>query len=193
MNLTINKFSIKNDICVLHIFGFRRVQIYKMYIVYIMYIICYNNINIKQEVSSMEAVNVTNLRKDMGRFIDSVLREKPRLVKRTRDKVLVTSVESQKEILKTFTFTANSFKEDDDTITASLEEFDIVVNANNQEEAINLLANDLIEYAEEFYEEFNFWSSAPNRKVHFPYILNVLLQDDIEGVKALIKCQAGKI
>lgn len=141
----------------------------------------------------MEAVNVTSIRKEMGRFIDSVVREKPRLVKRTRDKVFVTSVETFKDVLNTFTFTATLFNEDDNTITASLEEFDIVINADNQEEAIKLLANDLIEYAEEFYEEFNYWSSAPNRKAHLPYILNVLLQDDIEGVKALIKCRAGEI
>lgn len=141
----------------------------------------------------MEAVNVTSIRKDMGRFIDSVVREKPRLVKRTRDKVFVTSVETFKNVLKTFTFTATLFNEDDNTITASLEEFDIVINADNQEEAIKLLADELIEYAEEFYEEFNYWSSAPNRKAHLPYILNVLLQDDIEGVKALIKCRAGEI
>ena len=141
----------------------------------------------------MEAVNVTSIRKDMGRFIDSVVREKPRLVKRTRDKVFVTSVETFKDVLKTFTFTATLFNEDDNTITASLEEFDIVINADDQEEAIILLANELIEYAEEFYDEFNYWSSAPNRKVHLPYILNVLLQNDIEGVKALIKCQAGRI
>lgn len=48
----------------------------------------------------MFALNVTDVRKDWGGFIDSVIREKPKFVKRSRDFMLTTSIYMAKEILR---------------------------------------------------------------------------------------------
>lgn len=143
-------------------------------------------------MEKMLTVNATDVRKEWGSFIDSIVREKPQIIKRTRDYVFASNLEIIKEILKAYTFTAELYKEDDGTITASLNEIDIAVNGKNEEEALNLLAKDLLEYAQDFYNDFRYWYSAPNRKAHLPYVLNVLIQNDVEEVKGLIKCRRGK-
>lgn len=143
-------------------------------------------------MNEMFTVNATDARNKWSDFINSVIREKPKIIKRTKDYIFVSNLEMAKEMLKVYTFTANIFKEEDGSVTISLNEIDIVANGKNEEEALNRLVNDLIEYAEDFYNDFQYWYSAPNRKKHLPYILNVLLQDSHEGVKKLIKCQRGE-
>lgn len=143
-------------------------------------------------MKKMLTLNATDVRKEWGGFIDSIIREKPKLIKRSRDYIFTSSLDVLKELLKAYTFTAELFREDDGSVTASLAEFDIVVNGSNEEEALKLLATDLVEYAQDFYNEFQYWHSAPNRRGHLPYVLNVLIQDDLDGVKEIIKCQLGK-
>ena len=140
----------------------------------------------------MLVVNATDVRKEWGSFIDSIVREKPKVIKRSRDYIFTASVDMLKEILKPYTFTAEIYKEDDGTVTVSLNEIDLVENASCEEEAVEKLANALVEYARDYYNEFQYWFSAPNRKAHLPYVLNVLLWDNIEEVKKLIKCLPGK-
>jgi hypothetical protein len=140
----------------------------------------------------MLVVNATDVRKEWGSFIDSIVREKPKVIKRSRDYIFTASVDMLKEILKPYTFTAEIYKEDDGTVTVSLNEIDLVENASCEEEAVEKLANALVEYAKDYYNDFQYWFSAPNRKSHLPFVLHVLLQDSIEGVKGLIRCQRGK-
>ena len=48
------------------------------------------------------------------------------------------------------------------------------------------LAKELIDYAEEYINDFRLYYNSPNRKNHFPYIYRVLLaSDDLEKVKRL--------
>jgi len=144
-------------------------------------------------MKEMLTLNATDVRKEWGGFIDSIIREKPRLIKRSRDYIFTSSLDMLKEILAAYTLTAELTAENDGTITGVLKEIDIVANGSNEEDVLNSLCADLTEYSEEFYNDFNYWFSAPNRKAHLPYVLNVLIQDDPEGVKDIIKCQAGKI
>ncbi|MGJ7045401.1 hypothetical protein HNR52_001602 [Thermoanaerobacterium thermosulfurigenes] len=143
-------------------------------------------------MNKMFTVNATDVRKEWADFINSVVREKPKIIKRTKDYVFVSNIDMIKEMLTAYTFTANILNEDDGTVTISLNEIDIVVNGKDENEALNLLVDDMIEYAEDFYNDFQYWYSAPNRREHLPYVLNILLQDNPEGVKKLIKCQHGK-
>lgn len=141
---------------------------------------------------SMLIVNATDVRKEWGGFIDSIVREKPKIVKRSRDYIFASSIDMVNEILKPYTFTAKTCKEDDGTVTISLNEIDLVENAPTEEEALKRMASAVVEYADDYYNDFQYWFSAPNRKSHLPYVLHVLLQDNVDQVQGLIKCQLGK-
>lgn len=143
-------------------------------------------------MKKLKAVNATDVRKDWGSFIDSVVRNRPKFIKRSRDYIFTTSTDMLKEMLRGYKLTVSIYEEDNGTVTATLEELDIVSNGCTKEDALNTLTSNLQEYAEEYYNEFEYWYSAPNRKAHLPYVLNILLQDEVKDIMSMIKCQAGK-
>jgi len=134
----------------------------------------------------MSTINATDARKNWGQFNDDVVRKGPRFVKRSRDTWAALSAEHLEAALASFTFKAILHHEEDGTVTATLDGFDIVENGDTKEEAIDLIADELMEYANEYQDNFNLYFHSPNRRDHFPYIMHVLAQEDIEEVKRLI-------
>lgn len=134
----------------------------------------------------MKTINASNVRKDFSHFIDTVVREKPLTIKRNRDFIISFSLEHLKNLLTDYRFHVTYFKEEDGTITGSLNEIDIVVNGDNHTDIQRLLAEELLGYAEEYNNEFSFYYHSLNRKSHFPYILQVLIQNDLDDVIQLL-------
>ncbi len=60
-------------------------------------------------------------------------------------------------------FTAKEFEKADGSITLSLNEIDLVENAGSEQEARTLLAKSILEYANEYYENYEQYSHSPNR------------------------------
>ncbi len=141
----------------------------------------------------MLAVNSADVRKDWGNFIDNVVRKKPIVVKRSRDYFMGISIPMVVELLKDIKFKFVEFKEDDNSYTLSLEDIDIAVNAATFDEALNLLVSDLKEYCLDYYEELDYWHSAPNRKDHFPLVLKTLVCKSDDELKKEFICRAGQI
>ena len=140
----------------------------------------------------MLAINATDMRKDFGRYIDEIVRTKPIFVKRSRDYFMGISIEMAKELVKEVTFNVDKYIEEDNSVTLSLNGFDLVVNEKNETTAINLLIKDLREYALEYYEDIEFWASDINRKNQMKDIIKILLTNDDDELKESFVCQAGK-
>lgn len=102
-----------------------------------------------------------------------------------------TYANSVETLLEGYSFTAERFVEDDNSITLSLNELDIVENGVSEQEAKTKLAQAILDYAEDFYKDFSYWRSAPNRKSHIPYVFKALALDDAEKIGELIICQDG--
>ena len=79
----------------------------------------------------MLTLNATDVRKDWSMVIDSVVREKPKFIRRTRDYMMLADLAFLKLLLEPYTFTAKKFLEDDGTITLELNEIDLVENGFN--------------------------------------------------------------
>ena len=60
------------------------------------------------------------------------------------------------------------------------------MNAKTKEGALELLAQDLMEYAQEYIDDFDRFYRSSNRKDHFPYVVKVLLQKDLRAVMDLL-------
>ena len=140
----------------------------------------------------MMATSATEVRKEWSSVLDSVVRDKPQFIKRTRDKMWLSNLEIMGEILDAYKFTAEKYIEDDGSVTLSLNEIDLVENASTEAEAKNLLAQSIMEYAEEYYNNFSYYNAAPNRKKHVPYIFKALIMDDIMKIGECIECHEGK-
>ena len=137
-------------------------------------------------------VNATDVRKDWGGFIDSIIREKPKLIKRSRDKIVAISLDMLKEILMFEKLHIRIIPEEDGSVSALIEELDLVANAPDEEQVFQALVQDAVEYAEEYYKDFEFWHSAPNHKKHLSYVLAILASDPQAVAKELFVCQVGK-
>lgn len=143
-------------------------------------------------MNNMLTVNATDVRKEFSQTIDTAIREKPQFIRRTRDYLFLSDINFVDTLLSAYSFTAKKFVEDDGSVTLSLNEIDLAENAETEESAKKKLAQSIIEYAEDFYNDFNFWSIAPNRKGHIPWVFKALIIDDADKLGELIQCQNGE-
>lgn len=143
-------------------------------------------------MKDMFIINATDVRKEWSAVADSVIRDKPAFIKRTRDKMALMNLPMLESLLAPYTFTADMYTEEDGSVTLSLNEIDLVENGRTEKEARHALVSAILEYAEDYYKDFSVWSAAPNRKPHIPYVLKVLILDDIDKIGDLIQCRAGK-
>ncbi|MEE0884057.1 MAG: hypothetical protein U0L59_02380 [Faecalimonas sp.] len=134
----------------------------------------------------------TDVRKDWSTICDSVIHDKPRFIKRTRDRMWFSSLDTLTEILKAYSFTAKKYIESDGSVTLSLNEIDLIENGIDEVTARLALGNAILNYSFEYYKEYSFYSHSPNRKAHVPYIFKALIMDNPEQIGEIIICQDGE-
>lgn len=101
------------------------------------------------------------------------------------------SSEMLRIFFETLKFTVSVFKEEDGSFTGTLEELNLIENASSKENCLISLLEAMKDYAQDFYNDFTLWSSAPNRKSHIPYVLKILSSSDSQLLGDMI-CQNGK-
>lgn len=134
----------------------------------------------------------TDVRKDWSSICDSVIHDKPKFIKRTRDKMWFSNLDTMAEILEAYTFTAERFIEEDGSVTLSLNEIDLIENGLDDFSARYALGDAILDYAVEYYNDYAFYSRSPNRKGHVPYIFKALIMDNPQQIGESILCQDGK-
>ncbi|WP_100085688.1 hypothetical protein [Paenibacillus elgii] len=128
-------------------------------------------------------LNATEVRANFGGFIDSVVREKPQAVKRNRDVIMAFSKQQMKELLSAYELTFEYEQDEDGVYAGSIEQIeDIVADAETLEGLRFELARQLVEYAIDYEANYSRYYNSPNRHKHAPYVLRVILEDDIESV-----------
>ena len=130
----------------------------------------------------------SEVRQHFSEFIDGVVRDRPGFVIRNRDAIAALNLEHIEVLLSTIEFHVQFHKDENGDIIGTLEEVDdLVVCESSKDEALQSLANDLIEYAEEYLTtSFKLYFNAPNRRNHFPYVLKVATQPTAEHVTRLL-------
>lgn len=138
-------------------------------------------------------MNATDVRKEWSAIVDNAVRQKPQFFKRTRDYLVLSDLHFMEELMAAYSYSAVRMDEKDGSVTLALNEIDLVENGIDETEARMKLAAAILEYAEDYYNDFSYWSSAPNRKSHIPYVFKALFIGDIQKIGDSIQCQAGKI
>lgn len=134
----------------------------------------------------------TAVRKEWSAVCDSVVHNKPKFIKRTRDRMWFSNLETMEEILRAYKFTAEKFLEEDGSVTLSLCEIDLVENGIDEQEARFNLGKAILEYSTDYYNEYELYSHAPNRKQHIPYIFKALIMDNPKQIGEEVECRDGK-
>lgn len=155
-----------------------------MYTLYILECVCYDG---RKEVVHMQtAHSATGVRQNWGRFIDSVVHTRPAFVQRNRDRIAAMSIPDLKTVLKPYSFHLDYDREEDGSVSGSLREIDLVANAPTLDELKLALAGELMEYADEYLDEYQTYSTTPNRSAHVPYVLRVIVEGHEASVARLI-------
>jgi len=105
---------------------------------------------------------------------------------------MLAKVHFIKSLLSVYTFTAGRYIGPDGSVTLSLNELNLVENDKTEDETRTKLAASILEYAHDFYNDFNYWGAAPNLKGNIPYILKAIILDDVDKIAECIKCQDNK-
>ncbi|MBM3707047.1 MAG: hypothetical protein FJW69_01700 [Actinobacteria bacterium] len=131
-------------------------------------------------------LNATDVRKNWSSFIDDVKWKRPALVKRNRDILTVLPVDLMENMLAGYMLTVDVCQEDDGSYTGVFKEIDLAANSKDMDSLEAELAKELIDYSEDYLNDFRFYYENSNRKSHFPYVFRVyLLSDDIDKVKKI--------
>lgn len=136
--------------------------------------------------------NATEVRKEWSRVVDEVVRNKPKFIKRTRDKMWFSNIDTMSAILSAYSFSAEKFVEPDGSVTLSLNEIDLIENAPDEQKARQELAKAIMDYSMDYYDDYAYWSTSTNRKQHIPYIFKALIMDDVNELGESIICHDGK-
>ena len=143
-------------------------------------------------MKDMQTMNATDVRKDWSTIMDSVSRKRPLFIKRTRDYMMLASKEDVSTMLSYLKYQVREEVEPDGSITLTTDDMDLIVNAKTEEAAKKLMAEEISEYAEEYFDCYELYHNAPNRRAHFPFVMKALIANSIEEVEEAIVCHAGK-
>ncbi len=136
----------------------------------------------------LTATSFSEARSQLSRLFDEAIEElRPVLIRRKgREEALLLRRENLEVLLEPFTLTARVIHEDDGSVTVAADELEWAVNAPTQEAAVRDLLQDLRQYAEDYLARAQVFLRAPNRRVHFPYVLRILLAETDEQVRRML-------
>jgi len=134
-------------------------------------------------------LNFTDARKSFSSLYDDIFNSfKPMIIKRKKtEEIVALRVDLQKMLLANFSLKPETINEDDNSITLALDQLDMYVNSDNLEKAKTELVKDLKYYAQDYIDRSQLFLHSPNRRVHFPYILRILLCNSDDEVLDLLE------
>ena len=117
---------------------------------------------------------------------------KPQLIQDSQNIMWLSDAEYTVDLLEAYQFSADRYLEDDGSVTLGLNEIDLVENGSDEEMARTNMGQGILEYAKHYYEDFDIFFHAPNRKGHLPYVIKALTINDPKRLGRLIICRDGK-
>lgn len=141
----------------------------------------------------MLAVNATDVRKDFGRWIDTIVRKRPVIVKRSRDYFFGISLEAMKELVKDVEFTVLMDTEDNGDVVLVLKDFGIVESGTTYEEALQNVIDELREYTKQYFDEIEIWGRDAHRRTQLKELMKIICTESDNELKGCFKCQHGEI
>ena len=134
----------------------------------------------------MKKVNVTEARKDMSSFFDSVIHEKPVILKRRKYEAVLMERSLLKMMLEYAVIDVTCIQTKNKWVYhATL--LDVLAEGETKIEAEQNLCVELMTYAANVYDNFMFYYYGQDIKNKLPQIFNILNCDSIEEVKNILK------
>ena len=100
--------------------------------------------------------------------------------------MFLSDLEQLENLLSSYSFHADVLHEEDGSTTLSLDEIDLVENGDDEKEALNKLSQAIIEYAEDYYNDYLYWARGDRIK-HIPYVIKALILNNVEKIGKSVK------
>ena len=139
----------------------------------------------------MNKINVTDARKDMSSFFDSVIHEKPIILKRRKYEAVLAERSLLQMMLEYAKINVSCVQSKDKWVYRATN-LDVFGEGESKIDAENSLCEALFKYANDVYDNFMFYYYGQNIKAKLPYIFNILLCENSEEVKNLLHYPAPK-
>lgn len=139
----------------------------------------------------MNKINVTNARKDMSSFFDSVIHEKPIILKRRKYEAVLVERSLLQMMLEYASIQVSCIQNKEKWIYRATD-LDIFGEGETKLEAENALCASLFSFASDVYANFMFYYYGQNIQTKLPYIFNILLCENADDVKKLLVYQRKK-
>lgn len=139
----------------------------------------------KPNPALMKPILATEVRKNFSEFLDRVVHEKPMIVKRARDHVLVIDLVLFQYVLPLRILNPRIRIEKDDSITCMIEALDLSVHAEDRSRAIHEMAAMAESAAVRFFVDFAGWPFNSVRKAQVPLILSILAHDRLALMRSM--------
>lgn len=141
-------------------------------------------------MTMLAEMKFTDVRNNFTNVIDRVQRLSPVVVKPRKQSETSTFLLNEvlvQQLLQEITLKVKWFQEEDGSVTLGLDELELYVNGDTEDKALDELAEDAMVYAQDYMREPDRYFNAPNRRHHFPILFKVLLCNNKEEVKQLLK------
>lgn len=133
----------------------------------------------------MKKINVTDARKDMSAFFDSVIHEKPIILKRRKYEAVLVERSLLQMMLEYAKIDVSCVQSKDKWIYRAVQ-LDVFAEGETKVDAEYNLCSALIKYADDVYENFMYYYYGQNIKTKLPYIFHILNCEDEEEVKNIL-------
>ena len=140
----------------------------------------------------MNKINVTDARKEMSQFFDSVIFEKPIVLKRRKYEAVLIERNLLKMFLQDSMIEVKKETDKDKNCILWAEKLNVWGKGETLSESLNDLCKNLFEYANDIYDNFMFYFYGQNIKDKLSYIFHILLCETEEDLKKIINISSVK-
>ena len=140
----------------------------------------------------MNKINITEARKEMSNFFDSVIHEKPIVLKRRKNEAILI----EKNLLKLFLLNnkieVKSEHDKEKNVVLWAHKLNVWGKGTTKIEAVDDLCANLSNYANEIYNNFMFYFYGQNISENLGFIFNILLCENNEELKKILVFSSQK-
>ncbi|KLU60147.1 hypothetical protein CEB3_c35780 [Peptococcaceae bacterium CEB3] len=140
-------------------------------------------------MTMLPEIQFTEARNQFSSLYDSVFDAfNPTIVKRKRtEEIALLRVDLLKAVLSRFTLNVEVLSEEDGSFTLALDQLELYANSDSLEHTVSDFIQDVKIYAQDYMARPQLFLQSPNRKMHFPYILRILLCENDEEIRGLLE------
>lgn len=124
------------------------------------------------------------VRKDWSRFVDEVIHKAPKFVQRNERDVFVSmNMHYMSLLMDNIRYTVNiDYDAESNEYVGTMDDFWFVEAGETEDEVNRKLAEQLLNFATDYYKDLNLYHTTPDFKKQFPKVLKALVIDDVNGV-----------